>query len=68
MLTDLAADQHGVVARTVQVFHNVTTVPAHGWYLNIHQGNSTNIVSNGQATIRFRPLLCANISGLPRAR
>ena len=69
-LTDLVADQHGVVARTVQVFRNVAAVPAHGWYLNIHQGNSTNIVSNGQPTIRFRPLLCANISGLqvPRAR
>ena len=63
-LTDLIADQHGVVARTVQVFRNVPAVPAHGWYLNIHQGNSTNIVSNGQPTIRFRPLLCANISGL----
>ena len=69
-LTDLIADQHGVVGRTVQVFRNVAAVPARGWYLNIHQGNSTNIVSNGQPAIRFRPLLCANISGLrvPRAR
>ena len=32
-----------------------------GWYLNLHQGNSNNILSNGQPTINFRPLLCANI-------
>ncbi len=27
----------------------------------IHQGNSATILSNGQPTIFFRPLLCANI-------
>jgi len=36
-------------------------IPARGWYLNIHQGNSGNILSNGQPTIYFRPLLCADI-------
>jgi hypothetical protein len=36
-------------------------VPATGWYLNLHQGNSTNIVANGQPTVNFRPLLCASI-------
>jgi hypothetical protein len=39
----------------------MTPIPAHGWYLNIHQGNSATILSNGQPTIFFRPLLCANI-------
>jgi hypothetical protein len=32
-------------------------------YLNIHQGNSRDILRNGQPTIFFRPLLCANIRG-----
>jgi hypothetical protein len=32
-----------------------------GWYLNVHQGNSSNILSNGQPAIFFRPLLCANL-------
>ncbi len=36
-------------------------VPSTGWYLNLHQGNSNTILSNGQPTIAFRPLLCANI-------
>jgi len=63
MLKDLHANRHGQVRHAVRVFTNVTTpIPAHGWYLNIHQGNSNDILSNGQPTIYFRPLLCANIT------
>jgi CHRD domain len=63
MLKDLVANGRGRVRHAVRVFKNVTTpVPAHGWYLNIHQGNSGDILSNGQPTIYFRPLLCANIT------
>ncbi len=41
---------------------NVTTpLPASGWYLNLHQGNSSNILANGSPTINFRPLLCADL-------
>jgi hypothetical protein len=36
-------------------------VPATGWYLNLHQGNSNNILANGQPTVNFRPLLCADL-------
>jgi hypothetical protein len=62
MLRDLVADRRGKIGHAVRVFTNVTTpVPGHGWYLNIHQGNSGNILSNGQPTIFFRPLICANI-------
>ena len=62
MLTDLVANRRGIVRRAVSVFTGVTQpIPAHGWYLNIHQGNSRNILHNGQPTIFFRPLLCANI-------
>lgn len=62
MLNDLVANRHGFVRRSVSVFTGVTQpIPASGWYLNIHQGNSRNIVHNGQPTIFFRPLLCANI-------
>ena len=64
MLNDLVANRHGVVRLAVSVFANVTQpIPAHGWYLNIHQGNSRNILHNGQPSIFFRPLLCANIRG-----
>jgi Cu/Zn superoxide dismutase len=64
MLTDLVANRHGIVRRAVSVFTHVTQpIPARGWYLNIHQGNSKNILLNGQPSIFFRPLLCANIRG-----
>jgi Cu/Zn superoxide dismutase len=64
MLADLVANSHGKVVDAVRVFTNVTTpIPAHGWYLNIHQGNSENILNKGNPTIYFRPLLCANIHG-----
>jgi hypothetical protein len=40
-------------------------VPATGWYLNLHQGNSNNIVANGQPTVNFRPLLGAHPAPRP---
>ena len=62
MLRDLVAGPRGRVVHAVRTFRNVLTpIPAHGWYLNIHQGNSATILRNGQPTIFFRPLLCANI-------
>jgi CHRD domain len=62
MLRDLVADRNGRIAHATRVFTNVTApIPASGWYLNIHQGNSGNILSGGQPTIFFRPLLCADI-------
>ncbi len=64
MLKDLVANRRGKIVRTVRVFRHVTSpVPASGWYLNVHQGNSANILSKGQPTIYFRPLICANIKG-----
>jgi Cu/Zn superoxide dismutase len=64
MLKDLLANSSGQIVNAVRVFTNVTTpIPASGWYLNIHQGNSNQILSNGNPTIYFRPLLCADISG-----
>jgi hypothetical protein len=65
MLKDLVANRHGRITRAVRVFTNVARpIPARGWYLNIHQGNSGNIQnSHGTPTIHFRPLLCANING-----
>ena len=62
MLQDLVANRRGRITHAVRVFTNVTSpIPAHGWYLNIHQGNSGDILRNGQPAIFFRPLICANI-------
>ena len=63
MLKDLVANHRGRIVHAKRVFTHVTKpIPASGWYLNIHQGNSGNIqTKSGQPTIFFRPLLCANI-------
>ena len=67
MLRDLVANRHGRIRHAVRVITHVTTpVPASGWYLNIHQGNSGDILSQGQPTIFFRPLLCADLDPLTR--
>ena len=62
MLRDLMAGPRGRVVHAVRTFrHVMTPIPARGWYLNLHQGSSATILRNGQPTIFFRPLLCANI-------
>ena len=62
MLMDFTANADGQIVHETRTVTNVTTpLPASGWYLNLHQGNSNNILSNGNPTINFRPLLCGNI-------
>jgi hypothetical protein len=61
MLMDLTANSVGKIVNETRVLTGVTSaIPVNGWYLNIHQGNSNNILRNGAPTILFRPLLCAN--------
>jgi CHRD domain len=62
MLMDFVADGHGQVNHQVRTVTGVTgPIPSGAWYLNLHQGNSNNILANGQPTVNFRPLLCAGI-------
>jgi hypothetical protein len=62
MLMDFTANGQGWINHETRVVTGVTTpLPSTGWYLNLHQGNSNNILSGGNPTINFRPLLCANI-------
>jgi CHRD domain-containing protein len=61
MLMDLKADSHGNLTATRTVLGENAPLPATGWYLNLHQGDSNTILSNGMPTIAFRPLLCSNI-------
>ena len=62
VLTDFTASQAGQIVNQTRTVTNVTTpLPASGWYLNLHQGDSSNILSNGRPTIDFRPLLCGDI-------
>jgi hypothetical protein len=62
MLMDFTADSTGQIVNQTRTVTGVTSpIPASGWYLNLHEGNSQNILSGGQPTIFFRPLLCANL-------
>lgn len=62
MLMDFTANSQGQIMHQVRTVTGVTTaVPASGWYLNLHQGNSNNILANGQPTLNFRSLLCADL-------
>ncbi|HLX51461.1 MAG TPA: CHRD domain-containing protein, partial [Streptosporangiaceae bacterium] len=62
MLMDYTANSQGKVVNETRTLSSVTTpIPPSGWYLNLHQGNSSNILKNGMPTINFRPLLCANV-------
>ncbi len=54
MLPDFTADAHGHINHETRVVTGVTTPPP-------ATGNSSNILSNGQPTIYFRPLLCASL-------
>jgi len=61
-LADLRADSRGRVVHQTQTVEKVTSMPASGsTYLNIHQGDMNSILSGGQPTLLFRPLLCGNI-------
>ena len=61
-LADFSANAKGQIVKETRMITDVTAAPpATGWYLNLHEGNSSNIMSNGRPTINFRPLLCANI-------
>jgi hypothetical protein len=62
MLMDLMANSQGKIVNQTRTITGVTTpIPPTGWYLNLHQGDSNQILSGGQPTILFRPLLCGNI-------
>jgi hypothetical protein len=62
MLMDFTASSQGQIVNQTRTVTGVTSpVPSSGWYLNLHQGDSDNILSNGSPTINFRPLLCGDI-------
>jgi len=64
MIPDFRASLQGKVSQTHVVTGVTGPIPPAGWYLNLHLGNSNNILtSGGQPTIYFRPLLCASIPG-----
>jgi probable HAF family extracellular repeat protein len=64
MLMDFQVGSAGKIVNETRTVSDVTTpIPPSGWYLNLHQGDHSNILtSSGTPTILFRPLLCSDIS------
>lgn len=62
-LNDLMADASGNASGTSTVTAVMTAPPASGWYLNIHMGSSATILSNGNPTLVFQPILCVDLPG-----
>jgi hypothetical protein len=67
MLADLVANTNGTIHATRTVTGVAAPPPASGWYLNIHLGNSNQILSGGKPTLAFQPLLCADIDQIQNA-
>lgn len=62
MLMDFTANADGAIVNESRTVTGVMSPPpATGWYLNLHLGDSADILSGGQPTPAFRPLLCANL-------
>ena len=62
MLMDLTANAQGQIVDEVRTVPGVASpIPAGAWYLNVHQGDSNQILTNGQPTSLFRPLTCGQI-------
>jgi hypothetical protein len=65
MLMDFQADSHGAIVNQTRTVSGVTSAPpATGWYLNLHLGNSGDILAKGMPTLNFRPELCADVTSV----
>lgn len=58
---DFQAGSNGAIVGQMQTVTGVTWLPASGdWYLELHQGDSGSLMTNGTPALGFRPVLCAN--------
>jgi hypothetical protein len=62
-LPDLQADASGKATLSTTVQNVPKAPPASGWYVNVHMGPMAQILSGGNPTMLFAPILCANVKG-----
>ena len=68
MLMDFQADASGNIVNQTRTVRPVTPAPpATGWYLNLHLGDSGNILAKGKPTLNFRPELCSGVTTVATA-
>ncbi len=65
MLMDFTASASGNIINQTRTVKPVTPAPpAAGWYLNLHLGNSGDILAKGMPTLNFRPELCSDVTSV----
>ena len=65
MLMDFTANASGNIVNQTRTVRPVTPAPPHtGWYLNLHLGNSGDILAKGMPTLNFRPQLCSDVTSV----
>ena len=68
MLMDFTADAGGNIVNQTRTVRPVAPAPpSTGWYLNLHLGNSGNILAKGMPTLNFRPELCSDVTSVAPA-
>jgi hypothetical protein len=64
MLMDFQADSGGSIINQTRTVKPVAAAPPRtGWYLNLHLGNSGDILAKGMPTLNVRPELCGDVTG-----
>lgn len=61
-LKPLVAGASGTATATTTI-KGATKPPASGWYLNVHMGSPSTILSGGNPALGFQPILCGNVKG-----
>lgn len=64
-LPDLHADSSGQGTLTTVLSNVSSPPPAAGWYVNVHLGPMSAILSHNKPTLFFAPILCGNVRNSP---
>jgi hypothetical protein len=65
MLMDFQANASGSIVNQTRTVKPVSPAPpGTGWYLNLHLGNSSDILAKGMPTLNFRPELCSDVTSV----
>jgi Cu/Zn superoxide dismutase len=62
-LPDLQANSAGDATGTTTVPNVTSAPPATGWYVNVHFGPMSQILSGNNPTLVFAPILCGDVKG-----
>lgn len=62
-LPDLRANAEGDATASTIVPNVTSAPPATGWYVNVHLGPMSQILSGNNPTLLFAPILCGDVKG-----